>query len=40
VTFDLTGTMAPATKSATIDLKRPNMNELGKVKVTMTAQRV
>ena len=40
VTFDLTETMTPATKSATIPLKRPNMNELGKVKVTMTAQRV
>jgi hypothetical protein len=40
VTFDLTGTMAPSTKSATIPLKRPNMNELGKVQVTLVAQRV
>lgn len=41
VTFDLTSTMAPATKSATIGLKRPNMKgKLGKVKVTLTAQRV
>ena len=40
VTFDLTGTMALSTKSATIPLKRPNMNELGKVQVTLVAQRV
>jgi hypothetical protein len=41
VTFDLTGTMAPDTRSVTIPLKRPNMkSELGKVKVTLTAQRV
>jgi hypothetical protein len=40
LTFDLTPTMAPSTKSATISLHRPNMNFLGKVVVTMTAQRV
>lgn len=41
VSFDLTGTMAPVTKSATIPLKRPNMKKkLGKVKVTLAAQRV
>lgn len=38
--FDLTPTMAPSTKSAIIKLKRPNMQFLGKVKVTMTAQRI
>ncbi|HEV7858254.1 MAG TPA: hypothetical protein VGO91_06455 [Pyrinomonadaceae bacterium] len=36
--FDLTPTMTPTTQSATISLKRPNMNFHGKVKVTMTAQ--
>lgn len=40
LTFDLTPTMAPSTKYATIELKRPNMNSLGKVKVGITAQRV
>lgn len=41
LTFDLTPTMAPATKTATIALKRPNMKkELGKVQVKLTAQRV
>jgi hypothetical protein len=40
LTFDLTPTMAPSTKYATIELKRPNMNKLGKVKVGITAQRV
>ncbi len=41
VTFDLTSTMAPVTKSAKIELKRPNMKKtLGEVKVTLTAQRV
>ena len=40
LSFDLTPTMAPSTKSVTIDLKRPNMSKLGKVKVTLTAQRV
>ncbi len=40
ITFDLTPTMAPSTKSMTVELKRPNMSWLGKVKVTMTAQRV
>ena len=40
LTFDLTPTMAPSTKSATISLKRPNMSYQGKVKVTLTAQRV
>ena len=40
VTFALTPTMAPATKSVTITLKRPNMNTQGKVKVTLVAQQV
>ena len=40
ISFDLTPTMKPSTKSATINLKRPNMNENGKVQVTMTAQQV
>jgi hypothetical protein len=40
VTFDMTPTMAPSTKPVTISLKRPDMSFLGKVKVTMTAQRV
>jgi hypothetical protein len=40
LTLDLTPGMAPATKSATISLKRPNMSWQGKVKVTMTAQQV
>jgi hypothetical protein len=40
LTFDLTPTMAPSTKSATIKLKRPNGKEQGTVKVTMTAQRI
>jgi hypothetical protein len=40
LTFDLTPAMAPSTKSATISLKRPNMSYQGKVKVTLTAQRV
>ena len=40
LTFDLTPTMAPSTKSATISLKRPNMSYQGKAKVTLTAQRV
>ena len=39
LTFDLMPTMAPSTKSATISLKRPNMNYQGKVKVTMSAER-
>ena len=39
LTFDLTPTMAPSTKSVTIDLKRPDMKYQGKVKVTMSAQR-
>jgi hypothetical protein len=38
ITFDLKPGMSPASKSATIDLKRPNMKFLGKVKVTMSAQ--
>ena len=38
LTFDLTPTMVPSTKSATISLKRPTMSYQGKVKVTMTAQ--
>jgi hypothetical protein len=38
VTFDLTPTMAPSTKSVTISLKRPTMKFQGKVKVTLTAQ--
>ncbi len=40
LTFDLEPTMAPSVKTATIGLKRPNMNVNGTVKVTMTAQRV
>lgn len=40
VNFDLTSDMAPSTKPVTISLKRPNMSFQGKVKVTMTAQRV
>ncbi len=40
LTFDLTPNMAPVTKSATINLKRPNMSELGQISVTMTAQQV
>lgn len=40
ITFDLTPTMAPSTKSVTISLKRPNMSYQGKVQVTMTAQRI
>lgn len=40
LTFDLTPTMGPATKAAKINLKRPNMSELGQVEVTMVAQRV
>ena len=40
LTFDLTPTMGPATKTAKINLKRPNMSELGQVEVTMVAQRV
>jgi hypothetical protein len=38
--FDLTSDMAPSTKSADISLKRPSMSFQGKVRVTMTAQRV
>lgn len=39
--FDLTSDMAPITKNATINLKRPNMKKRnGKVKVVMSAQRV
>lgn len=40
ITLDLTPDMAPATMSATIPLKRPNMKYNGKVKVTLSAQRV
>jgi hypothetical protein len=40
ITFDLTPTMGPATKTARINLKRPNMSENGQVEVTMVAQRV
>ena len=40
ITLDLTPTMTPVSKSATIELKRPNMKALGKVQVTMSAQRV
>jgi hypothetical protein len=40
LTFDLTPTMAPSSKTATIQLKRPNMKYDGTVKVTMSAQRV
>lgn len=40
ITLDMSPTMKPATKYATIDLKRPNMNYNGKVKVALTAQRV
>jgi hypothetical protein len=40
LTFDLTPTMAPSTKTATIPLKRPDMSFLGEVQVTLTAQRV
>lgn len=32
--------MKPQTKSATIDLKRPNMSYNGQVKVALTAQQV
>ena len=40
VTFDLKPDMAPTTKTATIDLKRPSMAKVnGKVKVTLSAQR-
>jgi hypothetical protein len=38
LTFDLTPTMAPSTKSAIISLKRPDMSYQGKVKVNLTAQ--
>ncbi|HEU4387499.1 MAG TPA: hypothetical protein VFV34_06860 [Blastocatellia bacterium] len=38
LSFDLTPTMSPSTKSAVISLKRPDMSYLGKVKVNMTAQ--
>lgn len=40
ITLDLTPDMAPETMSATIPLKRPNMKYNGKVKVTLSAQRV
>ncbi len=40
ITFDLKPDMAAQTKYVTIDLKRPNMKELGKVKVGLVAQRV
>jgi hypothetical protein len=39
ITFDLQPDMAAQTKYAAIDLKRPNMKELGKVKVGLIAQR-
>jgi len=38
LTFDLTPTMTPSTKSAIISLKRPDMSYQGKVKVNLTAQ--
>lgn len=40
VTIDLTPDMAPAVASTTIPLKRPNGKFQGKVKVTLTTQRV
>jgi hypothetical protein len=40
LTFDLTPTMGVSRKSAVIKLKRPKMKYLGKVEVTMTAQRI
>jgi hypothetical protein len=38
ISFDLTPNMTPSSKTATISLKRPNMQYLGKVKVAMSAQ--
>jgi hypothetical protein len=40
ITFDLKPEMAATTKYVTVNLKRPNMKQLGKVKVGLVAQRV
>jgi hypothetical protein len=40
LTFDLTPTMGVSRKAAAIKLNRPNMQFLGKVEVTLTAQRI
>jgi hypothetical protein len=40
VTLEMTPTMAPLSRTVTIPLKRPDMKFLGKVNVTLSAQRV